>query len=147
MTTSCFSKIFAINSRSSQKMRRNFDIRRQRLALYKMLCMLLRWQVLYGVRADQCPFRVQRDWNPSRGGVHRSSGEGCNCLCRVSTFGNETPTGNTLSRSRRRSQADPLEGRHGTRMSWSLGDEVSPGRLSVQRSEPKQLYSCVIRIL
>jgi len=104
---------------------------------------LTRWQVLYGVRADQCPFCMQRDWNAGRGRFHRSAGEGCNCVRRMSAVGDEAPAGNTLPRPRRCPQADSLEGRHGPGVPWSMGDEVASGRLPVQRSEPEQLHSCL----
>jgi len=60
---------------------------------------------------------------------------------RVSAVGDETPAGNTLPWSRRRPQADPLEGRDRARLSRSMADEVATGRLPVQRAEPDQLHS------
>ena len=62
----------------------------------------------------------------------------------MSAFCDEAPSGDALPRTRRRAQADPLEGGHGAGLSRPLDDEVAPGRLSLQRTESHQLHSRLI---
>jgi len=109
------------------------------MMLYRVRCHWM--QVLHGVRADQRASGLQRDRYSRRVGLQRSPGEGCYRLRRVSAVGDATSAGNALPWTRGGAQADALEGRDAARLPRSMGDEVTGGRLPVQRAEPQQLHS------